>query len=131
MRRRSGRSSKAKSASQEESPEKTTRNSTSTRSSRRGKKSSSPDVESKSPVKDGEDISQPLEIQVEDIELPLGENPAVASNNDDTSQPTEIGKEWKEDTNFWQAESSQVCLNTYIKLYKIGFILMAKWPTYL
>lgn len=113
MRRRSERS-KAKSAPKEESPEKTTRNSTGTRSSRRRKKSSSPEIESKSPVKDGEDLSQPLEIQVQDIELPEGDNPVVVSNNDDKSKPSEVGKEWKEDTNFWQSESSQVCLSSSI-----------------
>lgn len=110
MRRRSERS-KAKSAPKEESPEKTSRNSTGTRSSRRRKKSTSPEIESKSPVKDGEDLSQPLEIQVQDIELPEGDNPAAESNNDDKSKPSEVGKEWKEDTNFWQSESSQVCLS--------------------
>lgn len=113
MRRRSERS-KAKSTPKEESPEKTTRNSTGTRSSRRRKKSSSPEIESKSPVKDGDDVSQPLEIQVQDIELPEGDNPAVVSNNDDKSKPSEVGKEWKEDTNFWQADPSQVFLSSSI-----------------
>lgn len=109
MTRRSQRS-KAKPAPNEESPEKNTKSSAGTRSSRRRKKSSSPETESKSPVKDGEDVSQSLEIQVQDIELPIGDNPAVVCNNDETSKhtETEVGKEWKEDTNFWQSESSQV-----------------------
>ncbi|KAG8301162.1 hypothetical protein J6590_059567 [Homalodisca vitripennis] len=107
MRRRSDRS-KTKPTPKEESPEKSTRKSH-RHSRRRRKSSSSSDGENKASKPDVESITQPIEVQIQDIELPQ-EKPVeapVKEKEETTKKSNDKPQEWKEDDSFWGSENAK------------------------
>lgn len=110
MRRRSDRGkTKPSEPPKTESSEKSSRKSH--KHSRRRKKSSSSSEGAVEKPEVVEDIPQPLEVQVKDIELPQEEQTQPADDGDKTIKPPEEAKvEWKEDNAFWGSEETKVSI---------------------
>ncbi|XP_054284008.1 apoptotic chromatin condensation inducer in the nucleus isoform X2 [Macrosteles quadrilineatus] len=106
--RRSERGKTKTTQKEDEEPQEKTVRKSQRRTRRRKKSTSSSDGESNSSTgkKDvAESLSQPLEIQVQDIELPQEtESTSVAANNENetSSKPGNANNEWKEDSSFWE-----------------------------